>query len=80
MKDIQQIILIAVVATIIMRSMRLKICNETFCCYPLSIYQAHIVTLKSIIPKLVDAYCFFNRNLLTSKNLLTGAEKVSMLQ
>ena len=37
--------------------------------------------VKSVIPKylLVDSYCFFNRNLLTSKIFLTGAEKVSML-
>ena len=35
--------------------------------------------VKSIIPKLADSYCFFNRNLLTSKNLLTSTEKVSML-
>ena len=26
-------------------SMHLKICNEIFCCYPLSIYQAHIAIL-----------------------------------
>ena len=34
--------------------------------------------VKSSIPKklLVDSYCFFNRSLLTSKNLLTVAEKV----
>ena len=35
--------------------------------------------VKSIIPKLADSYCFFNRNLLTSKNLLASTEKVSML-
>ena len=52
-KAIQRIILITVVVTMIMilitipamHSMHLKICNETFCCYPLSIYQAHIVIL-----------------------------------
>ena len=52
-KAIQRITLITVVVTVIMilitlrasHSMHLKICNETFCCYPLSIYQAHIAIL-----------------------------------
>ena len=52
-KVIQRIILITVVVTMIMilitlhasHSMNLKICNEILCCYPLSIYQAHIVIL-----------------------------------
>ena len=52
-KAIQRITLITVVVTVIMilitlrasHSMHLKICNERFCCYPLSIYQAHIAIL-----------------------------------
>ena len=45
-------------------------------------YSTIFSHVKSAIPKnlLVDSYCFFNRSLLTSKNLLTVAEKVSVLQ
>ena len=45
MKAIQRIILITLVVTMIKHLIRLKICNETFCCYPLSIYKAHILIL-----------------------------------
>ena len=56
-KAIQKIILITVIVTMIMilitiratRSMRLKICDETFCCYPSSIDQVHICNTHSSI-------------------------------
>ena len=52
-KAIQIIILITVIVTMIMilialrasHLMHLKICNEIFCCYPSSIYHAHIAIL-----------------------------------
>ena len=52
-----------------------KYLSSSYC----NTYSTIFSHVKSIIPKLVDSYCFFNRNLLTSKNLLTSTEKVSML-